>query len=160
MATRFRFRLEALLKLRKSLEEEAQRKLGREMALLREIEKHIAGMQAEHGRTLDTRRAPQGGVVDLEHWRAIERYLVALERRIQASQAERHEAEQRVHQARKALTEAHQAHLTLLRLKERRQEAHNLEALHEEIRNLDEIAVLRHRFNTQLQSLSPTEVNP
>ncbi|MBP1626256.1 MAG: Flagellar FliJ protein [Holophagaceae bacterium] len=160
MATRFRFRLEALLKLRKSLEDEAQRKLGREMGALREIEKRIAHFQAEHGRTLETRRAPQGSVVDLDQWRAIERYLVVLEHRIQVAQAERHEAEQRVHEARKALTLAHQAHLTLVRLKERRQEAHDLEAMHEEIRNLDEIAVLRHRFNTQLQSLSPSEVNP
>jgi hypothetical protein len=34
----------------------------------------------------------------------------------------------------------------LLRLKERRQEQHNLAAFHEEIREADEIAVLRHRF--------------
>lgn len=159
MATRFRFRLEALLKLRKSLEEEAQRKLGRELAIVREIETRIAGLQADHGRTLDTRRAPQGAVVDLERWKAIERYLMVLEHRIQRAQTERQEAEQRVQQARRILTQAHQAHLTLVRLKERRQEAHNLEALHEEIRNLDEIAVLRHRFNTQIQSLSTTEVS-
>jgi len=160
MATRFRFRLEALLKLRKSLEEEAQRQLGREMGLLREIEKRIAGLQAEHGRNLEARRAPQGAVVDLEYWRAIERYLMVIEHRVQLAQGERQEAEHRVSEARRALTLAHQAHLTLVRLKERRQETHDLDAMHEEIRNLDEIAVLRHRFNAQLQAFSPSEVNP
>lgn len=160
MATRFRFRLQALLKLRKSLEEEAQRRLAKEIAVLREIESRIAGLQAEHGRTLETRRAPKGGIVDLAQWKAIDRYLLVLEHRIQAAQGERNQAEQRVHAARKALNQAHQAHLMLVRLKERRQEAHDLEELHEEIRNLDEIAVLRHRFNTQIKSLSIKEVSP
>jgi len=160
MATRFRFRLQALLKLRKSLEEEAQRRLAKEISLFREIEGRIAGLQAEHGRTLQTRRAPQGGFVDLAQWKAIDRYLLVLEHRIQTAQEERRDAEKRVQTARRALTQAHQAHLTLVRLKERRQEAHDLEALHEEIRNLDEIAVLRHRFNTQMKSLSIKEVSP
>jgi len=158
MSARFRFRLEPLLKLRKSLEDEAQRQLARELAQLREIEKRIAGYHSERTRTLETRRAPQGGVVDLDQWKAIERYAVALERRIQEAKAERQEADHRVQEARKGLTLAHQAHLTLLRLKERRQEIHNLELQQEETRNLDEMAVLRHRFNTQIQNLSTSEV--
>jgi len=160
MAARFRFRLEPLLKLRKSLEDEARRKLAREIGLLREIEKRIAGFQADRSRALETRRAPQGSFVDLDQWKAIERFAVVLERRVQEAKIERQTAEQQVHEARRALTLAHQAHLTLVRLKERRQEAHDLEVLHEETRNLDEIAVLRHRFNTQLQSLSTMEVSP
>jgi len=53
-----------------------------------------------------------------------------------------------VAEARKTLTKAHQAHLMLLRLKERRQEQHAQEALQEEFREMDELAVLRYRFNT------------
>jgi len=48
--------------------------------------------------------------------------------------------------ARQALVKAHQNHLILQRLKERRQEQHAREVLQEEIRDLDEIAVLRYHI--------------
>nr|WP_320133708.1 flagellar export protein FliJ [uncultured Holophaga sp.] len=160
MAARFRFRLQSLLKLRKSLEEEAQRGLARELAALRAIERRIADLHAEHDRTASIRVSQPGQVVDLDFWKAVERYLVVLESRIHRAGEERQEAQARVAEARAGLTRAHQAHLTLVRLRERRQEAHALETLHQEIREADEMAVLRARFNQSLQSISLTEVAP
>jgi flagellar FliJ protein len=148
MATRFRFRLEGLLKLRKALEEDARRAFARTLQARNAVEARLRELEEEHVRTLDARRAGQGEVLDLDRWRAIERFLVVVEHRIARTRVELAEAEALVAEARKALTRAHQAHLMLLRLKERRQEQHAHEIMLEEFRNLDELAVLRYRFNT------------
>lgn len=148
MATRFRFRLEGLLKLRKALEEDARRFLARTIQARDAVEARLHYYEQEHRNTVASRRSERGQVVDLEQWRAIERYLVVLEHRIHQTHAELAEAEAQVAEARKTLTKAHQAHLMLLRLKERRQEQHTHETLLEEIRDVDELAVLRYRFNT------------
>ena len=148
MAARFRFRLEGLLKLRKAFEEDARRSLAKTLQARDAVEASLRHFEQEHRGTVDSRRTGQGEFVDLDRWRAIERYLVVLEHRIAQTQAELTEAEQRVTEARKALTKAHQAHLMLLRLKERRQEQHTHEALLAEFREVDELAVLRYRFNT------------
>ena len=148
MAARFRFRLESLLKLRKALEEDARRFLAKTIQARNAVEAQLLHLQQEHQDTVASRRTGRGEVVDLERWRATERFLVVLEHRILQAQTELAEAEQRVIEARKILTKAHQAHVMLLRLKERRQEQHAHEALLEEFREIDELAVLRYRFNT------------
>ena len=148
MATRFRFRLEGLLQLRRALEEDARRHLARTIQLRNSAEAKLHGLSQEHRDTMASRRVERGAVVDLDGWRAIERYLVVLEHRIEEARTALSEAEIRVIEARRALTKAHQAHLMLLRLKERRQEQHAQEAQLEEFRNIDELAVLRYRFNT------------
>ena len=161
MATRFRFRLEGLLKLRRALEEDARRFLARTVQARDAIEARLRGLQQELHDTVDARRIERGEVVDLDRWRAIERYLVVLEHRIQQAVQDLVEAEQHVAEARKLLTKAHQAHLMLLRLKERRQEQHAHEALLEEFRIVDELAVLRYRFNTtRPPAVMAQEVSP
>lgn len=152
MAARFRFRLESLLKLRKSLEQEAQRHLGRAVAHRNEVEARIQDLKLRHQDALEARRAEAGQPIDLTLWRAVERWLVVLERRISAAGEELRQAEAQVEAARRALTKAHQEHLMLLRLKERRQAQHDLEQLREEIAAADELAVLRHRFQTRTAS--------
>ncbi len=146
MATRFRFRLEPLLKLRKSLEQEARRQFAKAMEAREAAEAHLKEIQQQHKAGVASRTTTSGQEIDLDFWADLERYLVVLEKRIAQAQVDLNEAEAAVVQARQALTKAHQDHLTLLRLKERRQELHSLEALQEEIREADEIAVLRHRF--------------
>ena len=47
MATRFRFRLEPLLKLRKSLEQEAQRHLAKMMEARNSVEAHLQGLKRQ-----------------------------------------------------------------------------------------------------------------
>lgn len=146
MATRFHFRLQSLLKLRQALEEEAKRAFAKTLQERDKIEARLTALHQEHAATLEIRRTPVGETVDLHRLRHVERYLVLLEHRMLQAKEDLALAQEQVAQARTALTKAHQAHLILLRLKERRQEQHDLERLQEEIRELDEIAVLRHRF--------------
>lgn len=146
MAARFRFRLEALLKLRKSLEQEAQRHLARMIGARNEAEARLQDLLEQHLRARDSRRAERGEPIDLAFWRSVERWLVVLERRIEAAAQALHAAERRVEEARATLTRAHQEHLMLLRLKERREAQHDLEAFQAELVLADELAVLRHRF--------------
>jgi len=146
MATRFHFRLEPLLKLRKSLEQQAQRQLAKKVALRNDAEAHLKSLQQQQVEAIASRSLGPGQEIDLSFWANLERFLVVLEKRILLARIDLDEAEQQVVQARRELTKAHQDYLMLLRLKERRQEQHDLEAFHEEIREADEIAVLRHRF--------------
>lgn len=156
MAARFRFRLEALLKLRKALEEDAQRALGKAIQARNLLQTRLEHMQKEHEEVRNSRRNAPGETIDLDRWKAIERYLVVLERLMVQLNQELQQAEVRVLEARQALTKAHQAHLMLVRLKERRKEQHDREVMLEEFRIQDELAVLRHRFSTQpFQEVTP-----
>ena len=146
MPARFRFRLEPLLKLRESLEREALRHLARTISALRAVEARLAELETQRMQAFEGRRVQSGEVVDIELWRAIERFLVVVERHILATRQELTQAEALVQDARQALTRAHRAHLMLLRLKERRQEQHALEVQRQEYVQADELAVLRHRF--------------
>lgn len=160
MARRFRFRLESLLKLRKSLEDEAQRHLARMLALQAEAEALVEDLRKAQERTLEARRVEPGGVVDVDLRRAVERYLVVLERRLVQAEEALRAAEARVSGARLALLKAHQAHLTLLRLKEQHREQHDFEMLKEDQGVADELAILRYRFTTRPVPVSAVEVNP
>jgi flagellar export protein FliJ len=147
VAARFRFRLESLLKLRHSMEQMAQRALARMLAQLDQARDRLEQLQSSQAQTLEARRMVPGQAVDLERLRYIERFLVVLERRILGAREQLREAQARVAAARQDLLRAHRAHLMLLRLKERRQEQHALEQLRQEYREMDEMAVLRHRFS-------------
>jgi flagellar FliJ protein len=155
MAARFRFRLESLLKLRHSLEQVAQRSLARALELQGAIQDRLAELQQSQVRTVEARHLPDHQPVDLELWRAVERYLLALERRVATARTELREAEARVAVARRELMSAHRAHLMLVRLKERRQAQHAMELLREEARDMDEMAVLRHRLSASLNEWGP-----
>jgi flagellar export protein FliJ len=160
MAARFRFRLEALLKLRKALEEEAQRNLARAIQRRQDAENRLRALEHEQERAVEGRRSRVGETIDMDHLKATERFLVVLERNLLQTRRDLAEADGRVAECRKALQRAHQAHLTLLRLKERRHEQHELEQLHEEIRAADEIAVLRYRFTPRSETAPLREVSP
>lgn len=157
MATRFRFRLESLLKLRHSLEQAAQRTLARALAVRDQAQAQLAEQRLLHAATVEARRTPQGQAVDLERWRAIERFLLVLERRLAAAAEHLRLAEARVAGARQELLKAHRDHLMLVRLRERRQEQHAQEQLREEARDMDEIAVLRYRLGP---AQNPPEETP
>jgi flagellar protein FliJ len=146
MTARFQFRLESLLRVRKGLEEEAKRRLTREILARDQAQAQINAFKAAQLATLEGRRTATNQVVDLDQWRATERFLLVLERRILESEQVLAHAEARVAEARRFLVKAHQDHLILARLKERRQEQHALEVLQDEIREMDEIAVLRYHF--------------
>jgi flagellar export protein FliJ len=147
VAARFKFRLEALLKVRHSLEEEAQRQLARVMATEAAAQAKVAALRQNHGEVLESRRMAANQVVDLKRWADTERFLLVLEARILTAEEAHVFAQHRVAEARAALLKAHQDHLMLARLKERRLEQHNLEVQREEARDMDEMAVLRYRIN-------------
>lgn len=155
MAKRFHFRLEPLLKLRKSLEQDARRQLALKINARNDVELHLKALQEEHGKALQSRRIGPGQEIDLAFWADLERFLMFMEKRIIHARLDLEIAEREVVQARLALTKAHQEHLMLLRLKERRQDQHTLEILQEEIREADETAVLRHRFGAAQSTPSP-----
>jgi flagellar export protein FliJ len=160
VATRFRFRLESLLRLRRSLEQVAQRSLARELGLQDQARTRLAQLRQEQAGTVESRRAQPGQVLDLFQWRAAERYLVVLERRIALAGEQLREADARVAAARQELILAHRAHLILVRLKERRLEQHTLDELRQEAREMDEMAVLRYRFGPALPGAAAREVSP
>lgn len=144
MATRFRFRLEPLRRLREALEREAERALGRALQAERLIRAELERIAESRREVHESRRARAGQTLDLEHWRRGEAFLVVLERRqIQAFERLR-EAARAVAAAREALTEAHRNHLMLVRLKERRALQHAQEEARLEAVALDELAVLRY----------------
>jgi flagellar export protein FliJ len=160
VATRFRFRLESLLKLRHSLEQAAQRTLARALADLDQARLRLAQLRQARDGAVEARRTPPRQPVDLDLWRAVERYLVVLDRRITQAGSQVRAAEEQVAAARQALIRAHQAHLMLLRLKERRQEQHDLEESRAEHREMDEVAVLRYRLGPALPGAAAREMNP
>ncbi len=152
MPKRFRFRLEPLLRLRKSLEQEAQRALAKTIEERNRTEEVLKNLQLAFETALKSRRSEPGAPIDIAAWKSLERFLVRLERQIRESAEKLMEADKRVLEARQKLAKAHRDHLTLLRLKERRKDEYDLEMLHQEISTLDEVAVLRYRFKT-----SPTQ---
>lgn len=148
MPKRFQFRLEPLLRLRKSLEQEAQRALAKSLEERNQIEQVLKNLQLGHENALKSRQMELGAPIDIFAWKNLERFLVRLERQIRECAEKLELAEKRVLESRQKLAKAHREHLTLLRLKERRKGEYDLEMLHQEINTLDEVAVLRHRFKT------------
>lgn len=145
MAARFHFRLEPLRKLREALEREAERALARALQAERDVRAHLEALAAQRLAIFEARRLGAGQILDLELWRAGERFLVVLERRQLEGYERLREAVAQVAQAREALTLAHRNHLMLVRLKERRALQHAHEQALREALELDELAVLRHQ---------------
>jgi len=148
MAMRFRFRLAPLLKLREARKKDAQRLLGKVMGELRLLQDRLKALGDLKNETFQQRRVGQGQAVNLDLWRSIERFLVSLERKMIETNVEIARVQLLVDEARRALTKAHREHLTLLRLKERRQEQYDFEVSKEEQQQADELAVLRYQFKS------------
>lgn len=144
MATRFHFRLEPLRRLREALEREAERGLARALQAEREARQHLEDLAEQRRGIFESRRTPSGRIMDLELWRAGERFLVVLERRQVEGFERLRAASAQVAAARQALTLAHRNHLMLVRLKERRALQHAREQQLREALEMDELAVLRH----------------
>ncbi|WP_306590129.1 flagellar export protein FliJ [Geothrix sp. 21YS21S-4] len=144
MAARFQFRLEPLRRLREALEREAERVLGRALQAEREAQAHLDSLVEQRRGLFESRRSASGQVLDLDLWRAGERFLVVLERRQREGYERLRAASAQVVAAREGLTVAHRNHLMLVRLKERRALLHAREQELREIIEMDELAVLRH----------------
>lgn len=144
MASRFHFRLEPLRKLREALEREAQRTLARTLQAERDVREYLESLSEQRRSLFETRRAASGQILDLDLWRAGERFLVVLERRQVEGYERLRAASAQVAAAREALVVAHRNHLMLVRLKERRAAQHAQEQQLREALEMDELAVLRY----------------
>jgi len=146
MAKRFQFRLAPVLKIREAKKKDAQRLLGKRMGELRLLQDRLHSLQEAWDDAFGRRRVQQGQPVNIDLWRSIERFLSAVERKIEETNAEIANAQALVDEARKALTKAHREHLTLERLREHRKEQYNQEVAREEQQQADELAMLRYQF--------------
>ncbi len=145
MATRFHFRLDNLLHLRSALEKEAERTLARALQAEFEAKAHLQALKDRRHAALESRRTAQGEHLDLDQWRALERYLVALDRLDARGKEALLEAEAATEGCREALRKAHRDRLSLERLRERRRAQHDVEQARTEATQMDELAVLRFR---------------
>ena len=144
MAARFRFRLEPLRKLREALEHEAQRALAQAFQAERDVRTYLESLETQRTAIYESRRLATGQVLDLDLWRAGERYLGVLARRQIEGYERLRVASAEVTAAREALILAHRNHLMLVRLKERRALQHAKEQQLREALEMDELAILRH----------------
>jgi flagellar export protein FliJ len=144
MATRFHFRLETLRKLREALEHDAERSLARTLQAEREARTYLDSLATQRTAIFEARRLATGQVLDLELWRAGERFLLVLERHQTEGQERLRSASAQVATARAILTLAHRDHLMLVRLRERRALLHAKEQELREALEADEMAVMRH----------------
>jgi flagellar FliJ protein len=152
MAKRFQFRLATLLKIREAKKKEAQRILGLRVAELMRLQDQLQSLKGQKTGAANTRRAGKGQAVNMEMWRSVERFLVSMDRQIATTNEKIAQAQVLVDNARKELTKAHQAHLTLQRLKERRQEVYDYEISLDEQKQADELAIMRYQFNSSTAS--------
>jgi len=144
MTARFHFRLEPLRKLREALEREAERALARAMQGELDARAFLEGLATQRLALFESRRAQTGQALNLDLWRAGERYLVVLERRQVEGYERLRAASNQVATAREALALAHRDHLMLVRLKERRALQHAQEQQLREALEMDELAIQRH----------------
>lgn len=144
MAARFHFRLEPLRKLREALEREAERQLARAIQAEQEARSYLEALSAERTALFESRRLATGQPLDLDQWRAGERYLVVLERRQVEGYERLRTASAELATARESLALAHRNHLMLVRLKERRALQHAQEQQLREALDMDELAILRY----------------
>lgn len=144
MAARFHFRLEPLRKLREALEREAERHLARAIQAEQQARAYLDTLSAQRTALFESRRLAAGQALDLDLWRAGERYLVVLERRQVEGYERLRKAAADLAAAREGLALAHRNHLMLVRLKERRALQHAQEQQLRETLDMDELAILRY----------------
>jgi flagellar export protein FliJ len=152
MAKRFQFRLATLLKIREAKKKEAQRVLGVHVAELIRLQGQLQSLREHKTDAANARRASKGQAVNMEMWRSIERFLVSLDRKIATTNEHIAQAQILVDKARQELAKAHQAQLTLQRLKERRQELYNYQVSLDEQKQADELAIMRYQYKSSAAS--------
>lgn len=135
---RFRFSLERVLRLRSQETEQAKRALGAAIAA-----EEAARQVAEAARfalvqsTAGVHARERAGLTPFE-FGSLRLHIVALQRRLEAAEAELTGAQALTRQRRQELMVARKKERALEKLRERRLEQHTLESLREEQKELDE----------------------
>ncbi|GEM_PF-5577253 len=150
----YTFPLQTALDLRAHEEEQAQRRLAHAERLVTDRRRDLERSQARHDAILSTLRGGSGTGATVIIGEMEQAALVMSElRRRMAQQRKRLAEAERVRDLRRAeLLEAARARRTLERLSERREEEYLREETLRERRELDEVAVTRHRAGAGLLS--------
>lgn len=138
--TTFRFRLEQLLGIRVMREKQERSKLLALRIKVQEQEAALALLVAETDALIERMTIPSGETFDVVERLMCERYLVVKRREQAAQQIRVQQAEAAVVAQQAVVSQAGIDVKALERLKERQQEEHRLEQLHEEAVFLDDLA--------------------
>jgi flagellar FliJ protein len=137
---KFVFKLDAVLRHRKILEEQKQRELGEAQTEMSKMEAELRAMDdTTQGVSDDVRNNRLTGKLDMAFLAAHRRYVLAMQRKAMAL-AQRMAAQQVVvDAARRQLAEAAKQRKIMEKLKERQQERWKSEQSHKELEQLSEI---------------------
>lgn len=142
MAGRFRFRLEAVLKVRRARENEQRRVVAERAAEVHRIDATLASLAAQMAdANRELRRTRGAGTLDVASQLAAQRWRVLLERRVARGRARRAELAGLLEEARTELVRRAVQTKVLVKLRERLAAAHHAERSRLERLEADEMAV-------------------
>jgi flagellar export protein FliJ len=139
--TPFRFRLEALLRIRRSARDEGRRHLAQALDAQSTLERNVHAVDQELLALKErARQAARPGAVDLDHLIQAQRYEATLggQRRLFAQQQQQLTAE--IERRREALLAADRQVRVLEHLRDRQHQCHHAQHLRREAKELDELA--------------------
>ena len=138
---KFRFRLEALLRLREVEEDRSKRKFFELLKIRQRMERELVEIVQTREETKSQCRSSSSGVttLDMDEFLARQRYLNVLYKSLLAKREEINRFQPELEQAKVFLREAQKKRKTVEKLKERRQREFDLKEARNEIKELDEI---------------------
>ena len=146
----FRFKLEQVLRYRENLEEQAQLNLVREQRQLDSFKKQLAGLEAELARLLEGFEARKAaGSLSVGEFAFGMEGIRFKERQIEGQQQAVSRQQRVVEKARFALFERVKARKVIDKLREKQQRDYLKESLHQEQKEADEKASIRHGRRVQ-----------
>ena len=150
---KYDFPLQTALDLRCREEEQAQRRLARAQAAVRDRKTDLERTRRRHDAIVSGLRGGgegPGATIALGEVEHTSRVLADLHRRLINQQRRLTEAERECEERRAEVVEASRARRTLERLSERRRAEHRREEMLREQRELNEAAISRHRAKTTI----------
>lgn len=137
---KFVFQLQAVLRHRKTLEEQRQRELGAARAELEKMEAELRQMdEITRGVSDDVRTNRLTGTLDMSFLAAHRRYILAMQRKALALAQRMAQQQQVVEVARRALAEAAKQRKIIEKLRERQHERWKSEQSRKELEGLSEV---------------------
>ena len=146
MAKRFRFRLEAVLKVRKRKRDEARRVVADRQRRISRIADQITACRNGIGEAVDeSRRAQHAAAPDVTTLRRYRSYIGAMDRAIGNAEAEMDRQHERLRQEQRQLTLANKEVKAIEKLRERQLARHDEQQQRADRAESDEIALQLHR---------------
>jgi flagellar FliJ protein len=137
---RFVFKLEGVLRHRERIEQERQRELAVVQAEMVQLQSELRGFNTEVQSNVAGARNQLVGKLDMSYLAAHRRYMLGMQRKIHDLAQRMATQQQRVEEARRALTEATRQKKILEKLRERQHARWTLEQNRKEAAALDELS--------------------